>query len=293
MPSDENANQGAFNKDLMDLIIRLGLIAFLVYACVRIFEPFLGLVLWAMILAVVFYPVHQRLAARIGGYQGRAAVLLVFIGVLLIGVPGAMVGGSFASFVHQFHAEIRNGTFAIQPPAPEIADWPLVGQYIHETWSLAAHDLPALLAQLQPQLGSISKFVLAMVANTASQVFAFFGSMFVAGIMMAYGQDGSRAILRIITRLAGADRGEILQKLSTATIRSVALGVIGIAFIQAILLGIGTSGPESQVPAYWRCWCCSWASFSCPPCWSLWACSATSGGAGIPLPGTSSTPFIC
>ena len=43
---------------------------------------------------------------------------------------------------------------------------------------------------------------------------------------------------RVASRLAG-DRGEPMLTLSTATIRSVAVGVIGIAFIQAMLGGLG------------------------------------------------------
>ncbi|HUL13800.1 MAG TPA: AI-2E family transporter, partial [Methylococcaceae bacterium] len=40
-------------------------------------------------------------------------------------------------------------------------------------------------------------------------------------------------------RMAGAERGEALVALSTETIRAVASGVIGIACVQALLLGAG------------------------------------------------------
>ena len=67
----------------------------------------------------------------------------------------------------------------------------------------------------------------------------FLAALIIAGIMMAYGDSGSGAIQRIINRFTGSERGVHLQKLSTATIRSVAMGVVGVAFIQALLLGIG------------------------------------------------------
>jgi predicted PurR-regulated permease PerM len=63
--------------------------------------------------------------------------------------------------------------------------------------------------------------------------------MIIAAIMMAYVESGSRAIRRIFVRLTDPVRGTRLQNLATATIRSVAVGVIGVAFIQAILLGVG------------------------------------------------------
>jgi len=46
-------------------------------------------------------------------------------------------------------------------------------------------------------------------------------------------------MLRIFERFAGRQRGSGLHKLTTATIRSVAAGVIGVAVIQALLLGLG------------------------------------------------------
>ena len=57
--------------------------------------------------------------------------------------------------------------------------------------------------------------------------------------MMAYGEAGSRSMLSILNRLTGPNKGPRLHRLSTATIRSVATGVVGVAFIQALLLGIG------------------------------------------------------
>src|SRR4029453_2069127 len=51
----------------------------------------------------------------------------------------------------------------------------------------------------------------------------------------------------IFARIIGSDRGEAFALLSTATIRAVAQGVIGIAFVQAILVGVALL--VAQVPA--------------------------------------------
>ena len=56
---------------------------------------------------------------------------------------------------------------------------------------------------------------------------------------MAYGRAGSSAMGRIAVTLVGNARGEELHVLSVATTRSVATGVIGVAVIQSLLLGIG------------------------------------------------------
>jgi len=56
--------------------------------------------------------------------------------------------------------------------------------------------------------------------------------------VMAYGEAGTRGSQAIFSRVIGSDRGDAFARLSTATIRAVAQGVIGIAFIQAILVGL-------------------------------------------------------
>lgn len=239
MQLDKAQVRQTLSSDLTDLMIRVGLIAFLVVMSFRIFSPFMGLMMWALILAVTLYPLQQRFAKKLGGREGRAATLLVLALILLIGVPTAILGGSFADFVHQTHTAFENNTITINPPPASVAEWPVVGNKIHETWTMAANDLPALLQKMQPQLGNFSKAVLGFVASAAGGIFMFIFALIISGVMMAYGQSGSEAMAKIIRRLAGPEKGNQLHKLSTATIRSVSMGVIGVAFIQALLVGIG------------------------------------------------------
>jgi len=227
------------SEDLTEVVIRLALIAFVVIMCVRIFAPFAGLMLWALILAVALYPLHRGLAKHLGGRQGRTATLLVLVGLVGIGTPTVMLGSSFATHIHDVYSAFHNNTITIKEPVPSVAEWPLIGKKVYAAWSLAATDLPALLEKFQPQLGNFSKYLLSVTASTAGAMFAFLGSLIIAGIMMAYGESGSAAMLRILSRLTGPNRGPKLHSLTTATIRSVATGVVGVAFIQALLLGIG------------------------------------------------------
>ena len=57
--------------------------------------------------------------------------------------------------------------------------------------------------------------------------------------MMAYAQPGEATSQRIFNRICGPRVGPEIHKLSVDTVRSVAVGVVGVAFIQAVLLGVG------------------------------------------------------
>src|SRR5215471_17275975 len=84
---------------LLDVLIRAGLILALALLCYQVLSPFLHLMVWALILAVTLYPLHQALARKLGGKQGLAATLLVVVGLVLIVAPTAMLMSSLGDSV--------------------------------------------------------------------------------------------------------------------------------------------------------------------------------------------------
>jgi predicted PurR-regulated permease PerM len=66
----------------------------------------------------------------------------------------------------------------------------------------------------------------------------FLASFVVATILMAKGESASSTGQSFFARVAGPKRGAALANLSIATIRAVALGVVGVAAIQALLIGL-------------------------------------------------------
>jgi predicted PurR-regulated permease PerM len=224
-------------RNIRDLVIRVALVGGLVLLCYRVFSPFLGLMAWAIILAVTLYPLHQKVARKVKQKQWLASVLIVVVGILVIVVPTALLLNSLADSVRGFIADVNNNTLEIPPPNAGVQNLPLLGDKLFEYWSKAHSDLPGLVQSLQPKLGELASRALAAVASIGTALLLFIASFIVAGILMAYGESGERSSRSIFTRIMG-DRGEALLELSVSTIRAVALGVIGIAFIQAILVGL-------------------------------------------------------
>ncbi len=226
------------SRRLLDVFIRAGLILALAVLCYQIFSPFLALMVWALILAVTLYPAHQKLARKFGGKQGLAATVLVLIGLVLIGVPTSLLMFELGDSVHQFVGSVRDHTLKVPAPSPGVAEWPIVGKKVFGFWSQAHTDLPALVQSLQPKLGELAKTALGMVASIGGALLLFLVAFIIAGIIMAFGESGARSTRAIFDRIVGTGRGEEFAKLSTATIRAVALGVLGVAFIQAMVVGL-------------------------------------------------------
>jgi predicted PurR-regulated permease PerM len=226
------------SRSLLDVFIRAGFIFAMVVLCYQIFSPFVALMAWALILAVTLYPAHQKLARRMEGKQGLAATLLVLGGIVLIGLPTAVLMFELGDSVHDIIGSVRDNTLQIPAPSPGVAEWPIVGKKVHGLWSQLHSDLPAVVQSLQPKLGDLAKHALGIVASIGVAMLLFLVSFIVAGIIMAFGQSGASSMTSIFDRIVGTGRGEEFVKLSTATIRSVALGVLGVAFIQAIVVGV-------------------------------------------------------
>ena len=223
---------------LMDIFIRAGLILAMVILCYEIFSPFLALMVWALILAITLYPAHQKLANKMGGKQGRAATVIVLVGILLIVVPTTLLVSSIGDSVHHLINGVRDNTLQIPPPSQAVAEWPVVGKKVYGVWSKAHANLPAVVQSMQPKIGDLSKKALAMVANIGGSLAMFLFSFIIAGIMMAFGESGAQSMRAIFDRIVGTARGRELTTLSTATIRAVALGILGVASIQAIIIGL-------------------------------------------------------
>jgi predicted PurR-regulated permease PerM len=223
---------------LLDVLIRAGLIVAMAALCYRVFSPFLTLMVWALILAVTLYPLHQILARKMRGKQGLASTVLVVLGIVVIVAPTALLMNSLGDSVRGAIDKVQNNTLVIPAPRESVREWPAVGERVYSTWSAAHTDLPALVQSWQPKIGQLAAAALGVVASIGGQLLLFIASFIIAGIVMAYGASGAAATRAIFVRIAGEQRGENLTRLSTATTRAVAQGVIGVAFIQAIIVGL-------------------------------------------------------
>ncbi|WP_349570545.1 AI-2E family transporter [Azotobacter salinestris] len=237
--SPKSVSDQQFSRNLLDVLIRAGLVAVLTIYCYRVFRPFLELMLWSLILAVMLYPLQRRLAARLGHHEGRAASLIVVVGLLILMVPIYLLGTSLVDSAQGVVEVVKSGTFSVPQPPDSVAGWPLIGQPVHDLWQQAASDLSGSIQRFRPQIRELLLGLLARIAGIGTGLLLFIAALIIAGIIMAFGDLGHRSAHRIAARIVGPDRGEPLVELCTATIRTVAQGVLGIAFIQMLLVGVG------------------------------------------------------
>jgi len=232
-------SQTPWSRSMLDVLIRAGLLAVMVFFCYRIFSPFLDLMLWAVILAITLYPVQIKLKDRLGLSDGYTATLLVLITLGILAIPTLLLGNSLVTSIQGVMTDIKGDNLQVPLPPDTVANWPLVGKPLQQLWMRAATDLPALVQSYIPQIKHFSLSLLSKVAGFGLGFLIFVGSLIVAGCFMAYGERRHASAIQIVSRICGATKAHRITQLCTSTIRAVALGVIGIAFIQMLLVGLG------------------------------------------------------
>ena len=247
---DDNTNK-LKSKENIDFLIRIGLIAYLIYLCIKIVSPFTVVVVWGIILAVMLYPLQQIFASKMGGREGRASIVIVVLGCCLIGLPLLSSTLSLAEHVGEVHEAFTNDKLVIPEPKESVKQWPYIGEKAYETWSVATNNLPALIKQYKKPLQVILKQVLVLGGGVLGTMGMFTFALIIAGMLMTWAESGTQIFKRILQRVVGDVKAPELQQLSVATIRSVANGVIGVAVIQALLFGVGFMFADIPASGLW------------------------------------------
>lgn len=223
---------------MVEILIRLGAILALVVWCFGIIRPFIGPVVWGIIVAVAVVGPFRRLEAVVGGRSGVAAGVLVVATVLLIFVPALQLSETLVTGAREAAELIDTGELAVPPPPEKVADWPLIGGPVYRFWKLASWNLESAVKQIEPQLKLLSGWLLSAAGSAGLGVVLFFLSLVVSGVILA-NRESATAFGQLFARRVAGSRGDEILELARSTTVSVATGIVGVGVIQAVLAGIG------------------------------------------------------
>ncbi len=222
----------------IEISIRLGIIFLIVGWCLMILMPFVSVIVWGAIIAIAIYTPFLLLSRKMGGKKKLAATIFSLGGITLILTPVFFLAASLMDSATSLGTHVVDGTLKLPAPPENVRSWPLIGEKVYAVWHLASANLIAFAQKFPEQVSHIGVKLLGLAAGVSGGILQFFVSMLIAGAFLSSADTTSAALRGLFIRLAG-ERGAQLMNLSTATVRSVAVGVLGIAVIQGILAGIG------------------------------------------------------
>jgi predicted PurR-regulated permease PerM len=222
----------------IEIALRLGLIFLLMLWGFQIISPFINLIAWAAILAVALYPLCQWLAGKLGGSEKRAAVLITLLVIAIIILPTLQLVVSSVETARDVATEWQEGNLRIPAPTEQVKSWPLIGERSYQLWMEASQNLEATAAKFEDQIKDFGGRMLGAIASSGLSILKFTFATIIAGVFMATASALTDFLLRLSQRLVGGAGGHYVN-LATATVRSVAQGVLGIAALQSIGAAIG------------------------------------------------------
>ena len=235
--NDRIVARPALRAEAVDIAIRIGLLALLVYWSWEIVSPFLIILVWSAILAVALYPLFDWLKNWLNRPK-LAATLVTLLCVLVVVAPVTWLGFGLLNGAEFVAKKLEAGLPSVPSPSESVREWPLVGEQIYRLWTGAVTDLSAQLTKLAPVLKPIAHWLLEVASNVMVGLLKFLLSIIVAGFLFCPGPKLVDALAQVMEHIL-RPRGTEMVQLAGATIRNVSRGVIGVALLQSFLAGAG------------------------------------------------------
>lgn len=236
MPLDPGRPDRSLDQIAIDLAVRLLFLAALIYLAGLLLRPFGAILVWSVILAVAFYPLYERLRHAFGGRSWFASGVLTGAFFLVTLGPTTVLLSSLVVSLEHLGERLRAGGLTLPPPPAVLGHLPVLGD-VTPAWTAASTNLQTVVARHGDALLSAGGWLLVRVEGFASGLVAILLGVIVAGFLYAPGPQLQRAVRRFAQRISG-EHGSMFIDLTAATIRNVARGVIGVAMIQTVLIGI-------------------------------------------------------
>jgi len=224
-------------KNFLEGSIKLSILLVMVYWCYTILSPFVALILWGAIIAIITNPLVDHVEKWLGG-RNRAAFAITIILLAIFISPSVVIIEKLAENTQQLSTQLKEGSLTVPEPNETVKSWPIIGEKLYSIWFDASLNLKALVQKHKTSLIEVSKSALGKATDAGLTILLLICAIIVAGFFMAHSEKTSKFCHQFLGRLSG-EQGEHFAALASTTVRNVARGIIGVAILQAALAWIG------------------------------------------------------
>jgi predicted PurR-regulated permease PerM len=226
-----------------------------IYLLYQILSPFLSSIIWAILLAMIFYPLFQKLQNLLKKKEFLSAFIMTLLVFLIIVLPFTLLMVSLASEVvdgyHRLEEMIKTGqlqAYLERMKEIPILNWILarLGQNIDPP---QMDPMPLLLKNLQ----KISTLIFNQTATLLKGFSTFIAGFFFTLLSLYYlFKDGSRFFngLKEIIPLSSKERDLLIQRFKDMIYATIYGGIL-IAIVQGILGGLAFWALGLPSPIMW------------------------------------------
>ncbi len=214
-----------------------------------VFLPYLPAIMMAVVLAIVFWPVHRDLLSSVKNREFLAALLSTAFVLVVIVIPVLIFSTLLFKEVARIYGELSADPVHLDGVMNQAMEWvttwwPAAGEYLGQV--LTGFDPDQYIAQ-----------AIQWMFKTSNTVFTHTFHLIIAGAISVLAlfylfKDGRRAVeyFKKVSPLETGYEDTILQKIETA-INSVIRGRVLIALIQGLLTGLALALVGIPAPILW------------------------------------------
>ncbi|TRX52691.1 AI-2E family transporter [Thalassomonas sp. M1454] len=245
-----NNNIAIPSQQVIDTVIKIIAIVLLGTWCFDIIRPFILPMAWGAIIATALFPLFNKMVSLFGNRIKAAATVFAIVGISILVIPTIIFGGSAIESISAVSEQLKEGALVIPHPDVSVKDWPFIGEKTYIAWETAATNLEAFTDQYSEQIKNTISTLLGAVASFGGIIFQFIFSMLIAAMFLANSESCIKGCHSFFKRLMG-NRSDTVLKNTVATVRSVGAGILGIAFTQAMLAGVGLVLADIPAAGLW------------------------------------------
>ncbi|WP_298394399.1 AI-2E family transporter [uncultured Azonexus sp.] len=222
-------------------LAQIALVVLLIVGCIAVLLPFVGALLFALIIWVCSWESYRdHLLPRLGGRDSLGASLMVVLLIVVLLVPTIFLAGALVSGADHVIELVRpyfEEGLPAEPPA-WFAGIPLFADEIIDFWHEVASSREALNALLVQGIAPARELLLAAGAVAANGMLQLALVLFVVFFLYRDGEVVAKALYGGARKLGG-ELGEGLVDKARGTVFGVMLGIVGTAAAQGSVAMIG------------------------------------------------------
>jgi len=228
------------------------LLAVTAAALLWVVAPFFGAVLWGGVLALLFAPVHRRLAQQLPDRPNAAALGTLLVVLLVVVLPCLLVGGLLAMEATAVYEGLASGALT---PLATLQDWhDSLPRWVRR-WlrSAGMGDYAAVQARLVAGLRSGTQFFATQVFTLGQGTFAWVASLGLTLYLAFFGLRDGAAASRWMTRLVPmtpAHQRALVRRFQSV-VRATVRGTLLVAALQGALGALAFWALDVQGAVLW------------------------------------------
>jgi predicted PurR-regulated permease PerM len=226
------------SRQIIHLSIQMLALAFLIISCFQILAPFFTPIIWAAILAVALFPLHQKLKRLLKGKGVLAAILMTAIFLIFFISVVSWLGFRTGSEIKTEITSFQEGNLKIPPPSEKVKSWPLVGTKAFQAWTLLSNSVENFVQEYPEQIKKAGNYLLDLVTSSGKAILIFLVSIIISGVFLCYASESAEYARKFFSRLINSSQFDV-SAIAAITIRNVVRGILGVALIQSLCAGAG------------------------------------------------------